>query len=225
MLEGALKHIYAWHLNQVVLWGHMKNKIHISTCRRRIDTIPGKVCANLVQEARKHNLFTKRPTWGHMTVWKIHISAFTKIMSNKLCRLLTLDIQHANALSRHQLPVTTKKNTICKKKNQKEGVPWQFFMVWKLISYGPQLWDDKTGEFENSKSSWELSRIWAWHVIGYWTSLKNTNPSTTISPWIAPSNKSPPKGQTQTPFYSNWTTVRLEAKKHENLNLIPKFIH
>ena len=56
MLEGALTHIYAWHLYGVVLWGHMKNKIHISTCRRRIDTIPGKVCANLVQEARKHNL-------------------------------------------------------------------------------------------------------------------------------------------------------------------------
>ena len=33
MLQGA-----AWHLNGVVLWGHVTNKIHISTCRRCIDT-------------------------------------------------------------------------------------------------------------------------------------------------------------------------------------------
>ena len=38
MLRGALTHIYARHLNRVVFWGHVKNKIHISTCRRCIDT-------------------------------------------------------------------------------------------------------------------------------------------------------------------------------------------
>ena len=27
MLQGALTHIYAWHLNGVVLWGHMTNEI------------------------------------------------------------------------------------------------------------------------------------------------------------------------------------------------------
>ena len=43
MLQGALTHEYAWHLNGVVLWGHMTNKIHISTCRRCIDTTLGKV--------------------------------------------------------------------------------------------------------------------------------------------------------------------------------------
>ena len=43
MLRGALTHKYAWHLNGVVLWGHVTNKIHISTCRRCIDTTLGKV--------------------------------------------------------------------------------------------------------------------------------------------------------------------------------------
>ena len=42
MLQGALTHIYAWHLNGVVLWGHVTYKIHISTCRRCIDTTLGK---------------------------------------------------------------------------------------------------------------------------------------------------------------------------------------
>ena len=28
MLPRALTHIYAWHLNGVVLWGHVTNKIH-----------------------------------------------------------------------------------------------------------------------------------------------------------------------------------------------------
>ena len=27
MLQGALTHIYAWHLNEVVLLGHVTNKI------------------------------------------------------------------------------------------------------------------------------------------------------------------------------------------------------
>ena len=26
MLQGGLTHIYAWHLNGVVLWGHVTNK-------------------------------------------------------------------------------------------------------------------------------------------------------------------------------------------------------
>ena len=43
MLRGALTHEYAWNLNRVVLWAHVTNKIHISTCRRYIDTLLGKV--------------------------------------------------------------------------------------------------------------------------------------------------------------------------------------
>ena len=43
MLRGALTHKYGCYLNGVVLWGHMTNEIHISTCRRCIDTTLGKV--------------------------------------------------------------------------------------------------------------------------------------------------------------------------------------
>ena len=43
MLQGALTHTYARHVNGVVLWGYVTNKIHISTCRRCIDTKLGKV--------------------------------------------------------------------------------------------------------------------------------------------------------------------------------------
>ena len=34
MLRGALTHKYAWDLNGVVMWGHVMNKIHISTCKK-----------------------------------------------------------------------------------------------------------------------------------------------------------------------------------------------
>ena len=37
MLQGALTDIYACHLNEVVLWVHVPNKMHVSTCRRSID--------------------------------------------------------------------------------------------------------------------------------------------------------------------------------------------
>ena len=43
MLRGALTHKYAWHLNGVVLLGHVTNKIHISTCIKHINTTIGKV--------------------------------------------------------------------------------------------------------------------------------------------------------------------------------------
>ena len=43
MLQGALTHTYARHVNGVVLWGYVTNKIHISTCRRCMDTKLGKV--------------------------------------------------------------------------------------------------------------------------------------------------------------------------------------
>ena len=40
MRRGDFTHKYAWHLNGV---GHMTNKMYISTCRRCIDTIIGKM--------------------------------------------------------------------------------------------------------------------------------------------------------------------------------------
>ena len=43
MLQGALTHTDAWHLNGKVLWGQVTNKLHISTCRRWTDTTLGKM--------------------------------------------------------------------------------------------------------------------------------------------------------------------------------------
>ena len=43
MLRGALTHECACHLSGVVLWGHVTIKVHISTCRRYINTTLGKV--------------------------------------------------------------------------------------------------------------------------------------------------------------------------------------
>ena len=43
MLRWALTLKYAWHLDGVILWGHVTNKILISTCRRCIDTTLDKV--------------------------------------------------------------------------------------------------------------------------------------------------------------------------------------
>ena len=43
LLPGAFTNKYAWHLNGVVLWGHVTNKIHISTCGRCMDTKLGKL--------------------------------------------------------------------------------------------------------------------------------------------------------------------------------------
>ena len=43
MLQGVLTQKYAYHLNVVVSWGHVTNKIRISTYRRCNDTTLGKV--------------------------------------------------------------------------------------------------------------------------------------------------------------------------------------
>ena len=43
LLLGAFTNKYAWHLNGVVLWGHVTNKIRISTCSRCMDTKLGKL--------------------------------------------------------------------------------------------------------------------------------------------------------------------------------------
>ena len=42
---------FEWHINGVVLWSHMTNRIHISTCRRHIDTKPGKVMTSTFKTA------------------------------------------------------------------------------------------------------------------------------------------------------------------------------
>ena len=87
MLRGAVTHKYTWYLNGVVLWGHVTNKIHASTCRRCINTTLGKVLTRW--ESPKHDPLIKRPTWGHATVWKIYITTCTRFVDKKLSRLLT----------------------------------------------------------------------------------------------------------------------------------------
>ena len=41
--RGAPTHKFAWYINHVVLWGHVTNKIHISTSRRPMSTRLGNV--------------------------------------------------------------------------------------------------------------------------------------------------------------------------------------
>ena len=61
-------HAYIYmHDNGVILWGHMTNKIHTSTCRRCINTTLGKV----LTECKRHDPLIRWPTWGQMSVWKI----------------------------------------------------------------------------------------------------------------------------------------------------------
>ena len=90
MLQGALTDVSTWHLNGVVLRGHVTNKIHILPLPAEDDWYHTRQGANLVEEAPKHDPLIKWPTWVHMTVWKIYISTFTRSIANKLGRLLTL---------------------------------------------------------------------------------------------------------------------------------------
>ena len=56
LLPGAFTNKYAWHLKRVVLWGHLTNKIRISTCSRCMDTKLGK-------------LLTEGKRLSNMTLW------------------------------------------------------------------------------------------------------------------------------------------------------------
>ena len=64
MLQGALTHEYSWHLNGMVLWGHTANEIHISTCRRCMDT-------------KLYKVLTKCKRIPNMTVWPSDQSGLT----------------------------------------------------------------------------------------------------------------------------------------------------
>ena len=46
--------------------------------------------ADVVVETSKHDRLFKRPTWGHVTIWKIYTSIFMRFIANELGRLLTL---------------------------------------------------------------------------------------------------------------------------------------
>ena len=79
----SLTHKYTWHLNGVVLLGHVTNKIQMHQHHSRQG-------ADFVVEAPKHDPLIKWPTWGHMTIWKIYISIFMRFIANKFGRLLTV---------------------------------------------------------------------------------------------------------------------------------------
>ena len=77
----ASTHKFAWHTNEVVLWGHVTNRIHFSTCRRTTENKPGKLmtyCDKLAA-LKPHDTVITWSAWGHLTNWKIYISTFTKL--------------------------------------------------------------------------------------------------------------------------------------------------
>ena len=51
---------------------------------------PSREGADIVLEAPRHDPLIKWPTRGHVTVWKIYISIFMRLIANKLGRLVTL---------------------------------------------------------------------------------------------------------------------------------------
>ena len=88
MLRAALTHKYAWHLNRVVLLGHVTNKIHIHI--QKMYWHHNRQGDDLMLEAPKHDPLIKWPTWGHVATFKIYISIFMRFIANKLGSLLTL---------------------------------------------------------------------------------------------------------------------------------------
>ena len=75
----------------MVLWGNATNEIHyIPTCICSLDTKLGNVLTYHERLPPLKILWSKRPTWGHMTNWKICISAFARLMTTKPGRMLAL---------------------------------------------------------------------------------------------------------------------------------------
>ena len=63
---------FAWHLNRLILWGQVTNKIHVSICRRPMGTVLNKVltyCERLTP-LKSHDPLMTWPMWGHVTIWK-----------------------------------------------------------------------------------------------------------------------------------------------------------
>ena len=105
--RGAPTHIFVWHFNGVVFWGHVTNKIHIITYRRTVDTKLRKVltyCEKL--PPLKLNGLLIWPTWGYITIWKINTSTLTRAMATKLGRVLSSKRFSTQNLSGHQFIVT-----------------------------------------------------------------------------------------------------------------------
>ena len=88
MRRGALTHKYAWQLNRVVLLAHLTNKIYLHL--QKMYRHHNRQGVDIVLEAPKHDPSIKWPTRGHVTVWKICISIFMRLIAKKLGRLVTL---------------------------------------------------------------------------------------------------------------------------------------
>ena len=88
ILRGAFTHKYAWHLNGVILWGHMTNKIHISTSRC-IDIKLGKVLT-CVQDSQTWHFDQVTNVRLRDRLKKLYIHFYKVFLANKLDRLLAL---------------------------------------------------------------------------------------------------------------------------------------
>ena len=84
---------FAWHFNEVVLQGHITNKIHyISTLRRPIDRTLGKVLhyLEILLPLKSHYPLITWVMQGHVEIWNIYIFTFPRDMATKLHRVLAL---------------------------------------------------------------------------------------------------------------------------------------
>ena len=88
--RAAPTYKFAWSLIRVTLWNYVSNKLHISTCRRPMDTKLGNckvlTCYGKLPPLKPHDFFITWPIWGHVTIWKICISYFTRHLATKLGR-------------------------------------------------------------------------------------------------------------------------------------------
>ena len=76
----------------MVKWSHATNLIHyISTCRRPTNTKLGKVLTynDRLSFLKPHEFLITWPISGHLIIWKNYIYAITKLMVNKIGRVLT----------------------------------------------------------------------------------------------------------------------------------------
>ena len=61
--QGAPSHKFAWPLSVMIMWSHVTNEIHISTCRRPINTKLGKVLtySERLPSLKPHDPLITRP--------------------------------------------------------------------------------------------------------------------------------------------------------------------
>ena len=104
--RGASTKKFEWSLNEVVFWSNLANWIHsISTYRRPMDTKLGKLLTyrEMFQLLKSQNPLISRPTWVHVTIWKVFIATFTRHSINVAgCWLRVRDLARKR-FRRHQL--------------------------------------------------------------------------------------------------------------------------